>query len=89
MACPKLSNHDFEITVISVVKTYHPGHTVDMDTNFADDLGEEGMTKRKYFALIRKDIIDDGCRFKANVTDFDNCETVRDMVAATKKATSC
>jgi hypothetical protein len=89
MACPKLSNHDFEITVISVVKTYHPGHTVDVDTNFADDLGEEGMTKRKYFALIRKDIIDDGCRFDANVTKFDNCETVKDMVAATKKATSC
>ena len=89
MVNPKLSNHDFEITVISVVKTYHPGHTVDVDTNFADDLGEEGKTKRKYFALIRKDIIDDGCTFDGNVSDFDNCDTVKDMVTATQKATSC
>jgi hypothetical protein len=84
-----LTDHDFEITVIAVVKTYHPGHSIDPETRFADDLGEEGKTKRKYFALIRKDIIDDGCSFSGNVSDFDNCDTVQNMIDLTKKFTTC
>jgi hypothetical protein len=89
MACPNLTDEEIKTTVIAAVKTYHPGHTIDEDTNFASDLGEEGKAKRKYFALIRKDVMDDGCQFKASVGSFDKCKTVKDMIAATQKAVTC
>lgn len=89
MSCPNLNDNDFKITVIAVVKTYHPGHSIDEDTDFETDLGEDGITRRKYWGLIRKDILDDGCQLAGGPGDLDNCATVRDMIGVVKKNTSC
>lgn len=89
MACPKLTDNDFAITVISVVKMFNPGHTVKTGTRFAEDLGDDNLAKRQYWDPIRKDVEDDGCSMSGDPGDFEACTTVQNMIDSVKKNTTC
>lgn len=84
-----LSDQDVANIVIKAVEIEHPGHDINPNTAFDDDLGEDGISTRKYFALVRRAIVRRGCSLGGSPDDFQDCMTVQAMIDITKRNTTC
>lgn len=84
-----LSDHDITHIVIEAVEIEHPGHDISPSTAFDKDLGEDGISTRKYFALVNRAIVRRGCSLDSGPDDFEGCATVQAMIDIVKSNTSC
>lgn len=95
MACSNLTKEQLDQIVLSVVRQMNHNNPnikpegIQPDTSFDDDIGDDSSARRRYRLPIVLILEHHGCALAAPPSDFESCDTVKDLMDLVSKNARC